>query len=423
MTGLRATALLLLLTTVLHGCKKELDAPPDRILPVGSVLTVAELRALYVNQPVRFSEPRSVYAVVTADEQSGNLYRNIFVQDHTGAIQLRLRNPGGLYQGDSVRIYLPGTVLSIFSGMMQLDSVDVDNNVVKQATLVQKTPEPVTISQITPAMQARLVRLDSVEFLAGELGNSYADAVTQQTVNRTLTDCDGNTVIVRTSGYANFANQQLPLGNGSFVAVVGQFNNDMQLFIRDISEVQLGGERCDGSSGTCDPIDALSEDFQGTTSGSDLALTCWTNFAEVGTRRWRAWADGGNLYAEGRCFQSGNPTDIHWLITPPVNYVPGRTLSFRSQRGFGVAGHDPFGLFISTDYNSATPASATWTPVMSTYAVPSTANSVWVPSGNIDLEPYLPQGYNGTFVIGFRYSGSVNAGTTTNFRIDDIVIQ
>ncbi|MFN9326719.1 MAG: DUF5689 domain-containing protein, partial [Flavobacteriales bacterium] len=240
----RLTVLIAGLVVLAVACKKEFDSPPVRALPTGSVMTVAELRGLFTGNPIRFRGDSSVYAVVTADEQSGNLYKNVFVQDHTGAIVMRLVNPGGLYQGDSIRIYLPGTTLSMYQGLLQLDSVNVDNNVVKQATLIEKEPELVTIAQITPSMQAKLIRLENVEFIQSELGSTYADAVNQSTVNRTLSDCQNN-VIVRTSGFANFAGQTLPNGNGSFVAVVGQFNDDMQLFIRDINEVQLNGERCD----------------------------------------------------------------------------------------------------------------------------------------------------------------------------------
>ena len=113
------------------GCKKEYDSPPLRTLPVGSVITIAQLKAMYTNAPVHFDTAVSVYAVVTSDENDGNFYKNISVQDQTGGITLRLLNSGGLYVGDSVRLYLPGTVLSPYNNLMQLDSVDVDNNVVK----------------------------------------------------------------------------------------------------------------------------------------------------------------------------------------------------------------------------------------------------------------------------------------------------
>ncbi|MFZ1658902.1 MAG: DUF5689 domain-containing protein, partial [Flavobacteriales bacterium] len=93
------------------GCKKEYDSPPVRTLGSGNVVTIAQLKAMYQGAPVHFSDSanavNTVYAVVTADEQNGNLYKNVYVQDATGAIAVRLLFSGGLYQGDSIRIYLP----------------------------------------------------------------------------------------------------------------------------------------------------------------------------------------------------------------------------------------------------------------------------------------------------------------------------
>ncbi len=111
-----------------------------------------------------------MYVTVTADETDGNFYKNIYAQDSTGGICLRLLSSGGLYIGDRIRIYLPGTVLSPYNGLMQLDSVNVDNNTVKQATLVPVAPLVLTIHQLTTAgldtIQSMLVRLNDVEFAA-----------------------------------------------------------------------------------------------------------------------------------------------------------------------------------------------------------------------------------------------------------------
>jgi len=87
-----------------------------------------------------------------------------------------------------------------------------------------------------PADYNTLVQLDSVEFL--ECG-TYADAVAQQSVNAELTSCyfPGAVIFVRNSGFANFANEMKPTGNGSIVAVYNSFNSDKQLFIRDPSDV------------------------------------------------------------------------------------------------------------------------------------------------------------------------------------------
>src|SRR5690606_18647317 len=97
---------------------------------------------------------------------------------------------------------------------------------VKQKTNVAVTPIVTTIDQITPAMQAQLIELQNVEFKQLEWGKPYTDAINQQAQNRILTDCYSNTVLVRTSGYADFAADPLPTGNGKFIGIVGQFNSD-----------------------------------------------------------------------------------------------------------------------------------------------------------------------------------------------------
>ena len=136
--------LVAILTVV--ACKKEFDAPPIRTLPVGEVITLKQLRAMHVqNANHKFVGDTSIYAVVTADEVSGNLYKTVYAQDDSAAIVLKLVSSGGIYIGDSIRIVLKGTFLNDYNGMVQLDSVNVDNNVVKQATQVFKTPELVTI--------------------------------------------------------------------------------------------------------------------------------------------------------------------------------------------------------------------------------------------------------------------------------------
>lgn len=429
-TGLLALPLLLVLAS---GCKKEFDTPPVRTIPGGSVVTIAQLKALYFNQltPVHFSDTagavNTVYGVVTADEQNGNLYKNLYIQDHTGAIAIRLLSSGGLYQGDSIRIYLPGTVLSPYNGLMQIDSVDVDNNVVKQATGVSITPRPTLISELTNAnfglggpYQSMLVKISGVQFAASDTGLTYADPVTQQTLNRTLEDCNGDTTIVRNSGYANFAGQNLPNGKGVFTGIASWFGNAAQLYIRNINEVQLNGPRCGES--TCDPVATLNEDFSTVTNNIPVTLECWTNTFTEGSVAWRGKVADTDRSAEARI--SLGQASTMWLITPEIAFNGTQQLSFSSAWHEGAPSvgwkHDGVTVWVSTDYSGNVTA-ATWTQVTgASIAGQADADGAWVNSGPVTLASFLPSGYSGNFVIAFKYQG--DAANSTTYRVDNVQV-
>lgn len=407
------------------GCKKEFDTPPVRSLPAGSVVTIAQLKAMYQGTPVHFSDTagavNTVYAVVTADEQNGNLYKNLYIQDHTGAMAIRLLNSGGLYQGDSIRIYLPGCVLSPYNGLMQIDSVNVDNNVVKQATNVYVAPTVTTISALATqaglggALQSKLVTISGVEF-ADSTGNlTYADPVTQTTINRDLEDCNGNTTIVRSSGYANFAGQHLPTGKGTFTGIVSWFGSGPQLYIRDINEVQLNGPRC-GAAANCAPVNSLSEDFSTVANNATVTLDCWTNTFTQGSVAWRGKVSGADFSAEARL--SLGQASTMWLVTPQITYSSSQNLSFSTARQSWVS--DGLTVWVSTNFTGDV-GTATWTQVTGgTIAGQADADNAWVPSGNIALSGVLPGGLSGTFVVAFKYVG--DATNSTTYRVDNVQV-
>ena len=223
-------------------CRKEIDNPPQNEIPVSAQLDVTELRAIYTGTPIHFEDgDTNLYCVVTADEVSGNLYKNVYVTDGTSGLNVRLVAAGGLYEGDSIRINLNGTILSEYNGMLQLDSVDVDKNVVKIATNVAITPRNATVDEVIadPSLQGMLVKLSNVEFSNTDVGTTFANATTQSSKNVTVLDCGGSSVIMRTSGYSNFASSIIPSGNGTIVAVVGQYNLDKQLYLRRTSDISL----------------------------------------------------------------------------------------------------------------------------------------------------------------------------------------
>ena len=198
----------------------------------------------------------SIFGNITCEETNGNFYKEVFMQDLSGAIKLKLKASGGLYIGDSIRINIQGITMSEYGELIQLENVDVDQQVVKIATERFITPYEATIPQLSLSEdQSRLVKLNDVEF--SEMGMTYADAVNLSTGSRLLSDCNGNTVSVRTSGYANFADDTLPYGNGSIVGIFTIYNSEKQFVIRDINEVMLDSSRCNAGGGGTEEVEII----------------------------------------------------------------------------------------------------------------------------------------------------------------------
>jgi hypothetical protein len=385
----------------LSSCKKEFDMPPANEIPVGSILTIADLKNMHTGTDVYFTQDYSVYATVTADEVSGNLYKNVFVADATGAIDLHLINSGGLYEGDYIRIALKGTKLTEYNGLLQIDSVDVDVHVIKQSTNNPVTPTVTTIDMISSSTQSQLIRLDNVQFIAADTAATYADAIGQISANRYLKDCVGNQIIVRTSGFANFAGSAVPNGSGSVIAIVGIYNSDIQLYIRKLSDVSLSQPRC--------PEPYLDKDFD------DLSVTSggWTTQQVVGTDNWQASSFGPDIFARISNYNGTNNTQCEaWMISPAVNLSSATApeLTFRTACNYSGAQME---VYVSTNYTGGAPSSATWTQLNPAL---STGTWTWVNSGAINLSAYLTTNVR----IAFRYLGSNSDGKT--WEVDDVLI-
>jgi len=246
--NLRSGIIFLIIAGFFANCEKQdTDIPPIAIISPDSILTLGEIRDMIVpGETFTFSNTgQQLFATVTMDERNGNIYRQAYIQDNTGAINLRMALTANLKVGDSIRVSLDGSSISYFNNMLQLDSVNGPRQIVKQAEGKFLEPAVVTIDDIkSGGYQAQLVKLENVQFLESELDSTWADAINLRSINRTLQDCDNNTIIVRTSGYADFANEKLPSGNGDFIGIVGQFGQVWQLYVRDPNELGMDNERC-----------------------------------------------------------------------------------------------------------------------------------------------------------------------------------
>ncbi len=435
---------ILLATVILSGCiKNDYDNPsPSTGDPAvsGTKISVDSLLGWFApNGAVEITADVYIETIVAADDKSGNFFKEIILQDHTGGIAVVLDRSDYHSEyplGRKVFVKCRGLWIGDYNGLIQLGAfVEPDGTLGRIPSLLVRDflikgsyYHPVDAVTLRPGDLAfsnyrsylnRLVVIDSAEFAVPD--TTYANGFLQIDRNLTVNTCQAGSIVLRTSGFSEFANTNVPDGNGRVYAILQIFDSnglwdlaDMQIKIRNTSDVIFTGPRC----GAAPPggFTILSETFDGVSDNTDIALSGWLNLAIQGNRYWRGGSFSGNSFGQATAFGSSLPAMETWLITPELNLASADTLSFISAQAFWA--HDGLAVFISTDFDGTAGgfAGATWTPLSPTLAGQANNNYDWVPSGNVPLTMFSGSGY-----IGFRYTGDGTNNTTT-YRVDDVSV-
>lgn len=252
---------------------QDFDEPPVRTLADlsdevnATIKQVKELHTVGAN-PTLIEEDWVVSGVVRSDDEAGNFYQQIIVEDASAGVLIRLGANGlaALYpEGSEVFVRLKGLYIGDYNGYHQI-SGDSEGNVIASplmATYViagaPKDMPATTVllgdvvnnASVLEENTGRLIVLENVEFADVELGGTYGDlSSTFSAENRTVQDCNGNTIIMRNSNYADFAGTDIPEGNGTLTAVLSVFGSTPQLTIRDTDDTPFTGPRCSGGGQT-----------------------------------------------------------------------------------------------------------------------------------------------------------------------------
>ena len=412
--------LLILPVTLLYfSCNKQYDDPPVNQVPTGDIILISELKDMFTGLPTVIDSSYSIVGNITTEETNGNFYKEAFMQDNSGAgIKLEIKSSGGLYIGDSIRINVQGITMKDDNGLMVLENIDLDQQVVKIATEKFVIPNETTISQLSlNEDQSTLIKLNNVEF--SDIGNTYADAINLATwQDFYINDCNGEEIELRTSGYANFAGDTVPNGNGSLVGIFTVYRDKKQLIIRDINEVQLDSSRCNGSSGGGGSGgDYLYKDFDDGSLTSGGWKTFWSG-TNPNVGEWEILF--GNI-AKASNYSNGNNFPCEsWLVSPTIDlsnatapylifdndtkYNGPQLELYISSTYDGVSNPDvnPSDWFGLTNYVSWDPDSNDWG---------------FVSSGNIDLTPFI----SSSVTIAYKYIGTNSDGAT--WEVDNIIIR
>ena len=400
-------AFLLLATvgTMFTACKKEYPEPPIQDLPIGTVYTIDEILAM--EPGTVFTEDASVYGIITADEQSGNLYKAAFMQDRaTGAaIELYLNAVSGVRIGDSVRVYLKDVTYAMYNNLPQLSNFEADGHIIILANNKPIEPKLTTIAEINAGNHlAQLIRLENVKFTER---TTFAEPATYG--NRTLADPTNfaQSVIVRTSNYANFANDSLPQGTGNLVAIATVYNSTWQLVLRSARELEFEGYEPGSDSGL-----PYYQDF-----GSSFGT--YSTYNVAGEEEWKidynTAAITGHQQVGGEHIYNANED---WLISTPVALtgVDHVKVGVNYAAQYQNPNTEDVTLQVSKDYVTGTdPLSANWIQMQVTY--PNTSGWSDFQTVETSLDDFLGE----TVTVAVKFTSSTTASRT--FEVKYILIE
>ena len=270
---------------------QEFDAPPaggsDPDLTAN--ISIAELTAMHTPDGFEeITEDLIIEAFVVSSDEAGNFFRQLIIQDETGGIELRIdaTELHAIYPvGRKVFVKLKGLWLGDFNNLTQLGAAKVfvdgfDELARIPESLLDEIIFPGTFGNtITPTMKAideldasdisTLIQLSGVQFLDVNTGSTYADGVNNISVNLEIENCDKDRIIIRTSGFSSFATSMVPGGKGTITGVLGIFGSDLQILMRDETDANMDGERCQLGGGNVLDISSLRDAFNGGAGTAD----------------------------------------------------------------------------------------------------------------------------------------------------------
>ena len=390
--------------------------------------TVAEVKQFYTGSLTQINGNYVLKGKVTANDETGNLYKYVYVEDATGGIRVNI-NKTNLYQdarfrvGKEVYIKLNGLYVGNVNGEIQLGQ-PFNGNVGQIAetdiykhffdsglTVSPVVPTERTITQLTAADVGRWIKIKDLEFIDADLGKPYAETGTSapSAANRTLKDCNGNIIILRTSKFASFAGSEVDGGRGDVYAILSIFNGTYQLWIPKQIHADLDKPRCDGS---IPAATIFNETFSGALTDN------WTAVSVSGAQVWNIQNFGNPApCAVMNGFASGLSNENEdWLISKPIslNGLTSASLSFDVAHRF--AGNAL--QVMVTDNYTGTPSTTTWTTVATVnVASPLPTSYVFVNSGNLNLNAFV----NKNIRVAFKYTSTATASTT--WEIDNVKVK
>ncbi|HNW97106.1 MAG TPA: DUF5689 domain-containing protein [Bacteroidales bacterium] len=401
--------------TIFSSCvKKDFDDVPLTVPSVDftSNCTIANLKQYYADNnngvPLLISNDTIIEGVVTANDESGNLYKKLFIQDGTAGLEIELDKADTYTEfriGQKVFIKCKGLYIGEYGSKVQLGYISngemgrIPLAYISEHIFLDGMPgtapaaEHKSIASFTSADYDKLITMDSVYFETPGVVYAITGDENITATERKIVDKSGtSSIALRTSSYANFAGYKTPKGYGSVTGILGIYNGTYQFYIRDTNDVK-------GFAGNS-PVYLVNENF------STGTLNTFTEYSVIGDgQHWTASSFSGTYFAKISGYSSGYFANEDWLISPSVNFdnYTSEILNFFTMMNYGSAGDGSLKVYYSTDYVSGNPNLATWIDITSSCSL-STGSWTNVSSGDVDVSAIT-----GTNVhLAFKYTCSTS---------------
>ena len=194
-------SLLLVGSLVFMACDRTYDAPPlnePKYDGAAANITISQLREEYKaatqDSPITITKDEVLKAYVSGNDESGNIYKTIYLQDETGGISM-LVDQSSVYNyyrvGQEVYVNLKGLCVSVYGDEQQIGHpdgylyrtpwVDFEAHVQLNGWANAENVQPVAVDDISTlnaqvdAMKFKVVRLEGVRFANGGKGTFAPD--------------------------------------------------------------------------------------------------------------------------------------------------------------------------------------------------------------------------------------------------------
>lgn len=441
---------MLLVGTLMASCMGDSYADPkdtgetpygNNAIEETNLVTVAQLKSEYAsvianNGMKQITEAKQIKGYVTGNDITGNIYNEISLQDATGAIIICIAQ-GGLFGylpvGQEVLIELKDLWIGAYGRQVEIGTpyTSASGNtyvsrmnrmlwnqhykLVGTASEGNVEPEEFDKAKVSDAnymaencgklMTIKNVRIKAADGKAVYAPNDGSVALTANCANRELEGYTSSQIVLRTSTYADFANDVMPEGEVDITGIFTRYNNTWQILLRTTDDIKPAQTAI-----FSEPF-ADEEGYNRFNVVHRIPLTDGISYVWAFDARYGARA---SAYVSSVRYETDS-----WLISPAINLsnVPDATLAFDQAQRYAAGGDDDIQVMISTKYNGGNTIDiADWTK-LGLDQWPSGENWDFVTS-TVSLRSWTG---NSNVRIAFRYTSTQNTAAT--WEVKNVVVK